>query len=94
MRYTQLPSRKRVPVLGLATWHMGERPENRQDELDAIRSAVDSGMNVIDTAERYGDGAAESLIGEALDIPLSPQDLAAPDRAFPPPGRKVPLEVI
>jgi len=55
-----------VPVLGLGTWHMGERPENRQNELDAIRSAVDSGMNVIDTAEMYGDGAAEELIGQAL----------------------------
>lgn len=66
MRYTRLPSGEQVPVLGLGTWHMGERPENRQNELDAIRSAVDSGMNVIDTAEMYGDGAAEELIGQAL----------------------------
>ncbi|HAV37531.1 MAG TPA: hypothetical protein DCX52_14455 [Massilia sp.] len=66
MRYTPLPSGEQLPVLGLGTWHMGERPGNRQDELDAIRSAVDHGMNLIDTAEMYGDGAAEELIGEAL----------------------------
>jgi len=66
MRNTQLPSGEEVPVLGLGTWHMGERPENRRHELDAIRSAIDNGMKVIDTAEMYGDGAAEELIGQAL----------------------------
>jgi len=66
MRNTQLPSGEQVPVLGLGTWHMGERPEKRRDELDAIRFAVDNGMKLIDTAEMYGDGAAEELIGEAL----------------------------
>lgn len=66
MRNTQLPSGEQVPVLGLGTWHMGEDPARRQDELEAIRSAIDHGMTVIDTAEMYGDGAAEELIGEAL----------------------------
>lgn len=66
MRHTQLSSGEQVPVLGLGTWHMGERPENRQDELDAIRSAIDNGMKLIDTAEMYGDGASEELIGTAL----------------------------
>ena len=66
MRNTQLPSGEEVPVLGLGTWHMGERPENRRHELDAIRSAIDNGMKVIDTAEMYGNGAAEELIGQAL----------------------------
>jgi len=66
MRNTQLPSGEEVPVLGLGTWHMGERPENRRHERDAIRSAIDNGMKVIDTAEMYGDGAAEELIGQAL----------------------------
>jgi diketogulonate reductase-like aldo/keto reductase len=66
MRYTQLPSGEQLPVLGLGTWHMGERPERRRDESDAIRFAIDNGMHLIDTAEMYGDGAAEELIGEAL----------------------------
>jgi aryl-alcohol dehydrogenase-like predicted oxidoreductase len=38
MRNTQLPSGEQVPVLGLGAWHMGEHPENRQNELDAIRT--------------------------------------------------------
>ncbi|XYJ09806.1 aldo/keto reductase [Telluria sp. B2] len=66
MRNTQLPSGEQLPVLGLGTWHMGERPAKRQDELDAIRSAIDHGMKLIDTAEMYGNGAAEELVGEAL----------------------------
>ncbi|RZA25934.1 MAG: aldo/keto reductase, partial [Lysobacteraceae bacterium] len=66
MRNTRLPSGEQVPVLGLGTWHMGEHPERRQDELNAIRFAIDNGMKLIDTAEMYGDGAAEELIGEAL----------------------------
>ncbi|QOL50279.1 aldo/keto reductase [Massilia litorea] len=66
MRNTRFPSGEQVPVLGLGTWHMGERPANRQDERDAIRYAIDNGMTVIDTAEMYGDGAAEELVGEAL----------------------------
>lgn len=66
MRYTQLPSGEQLPVLGLGTWHMGERPERRRDESDAIRFAIDNGMTLIDTAEMYGDGAAEELIGAAL----------------------------
>jgi diketogulonate reductase-like aldo/keto reductase len=66
MRTTQLPSGEQVPVLGLGTWHMGEHPAKRQDELDAIRFAIDNEMTLIDTAEMYGDGASEELIGEAL----------------------------
>jgi len=66
MRTIPLPSGEHVPVLGLGTWHMGERPERRQNEADAIRWAVDHGMKLVDTAEMYGDGAAETLIGEAL----------------------------
>jgi diketogulonate reductase-like aldo/keto reductase len=66
MRNTQLPSGEQVPVLGLGTWHMGERPENRRNELDAIRFAIDNEMKLIDTAEMYGDGASEKLIGKAL----------------------------
>lgn len=66
MRNTHLPSGEQVPVLGLGTWHMGEHPAKRQDELDAIRSAIDNGMTLIDTAEMYGNGAAEELVGEAL----------------------------
>jgi diketogulonate reductase-like aldo/keto reductase len=67
MRTTTLPSGQEVPVLGIGTWGMGERPQSRQAEADALRLALDSGMTLIDTAEMYGDGGAEEVVGLALE---------------------------
>jgi diketogulonate reductase-like aldo/keto reductase len=67
MRKIEFPSGEEVPVLGQGTWGFGERPEHRQNEIDALRFGIDVGMNLIDTAEMYGDGAAEELIGEAIE---------------------------
>lgn len=67
MRKTKLPSGEEVPVLGQGTWGFGEHPEDRQNEIDALRLGIDLGMKVIDTAEMYGDGAAEELIGKAIE---------------------------
>ena len=61
-----LPGGERVPALGQGSWMMGEHSARRADEIAALRAGVDLGMTLIDTAERYGDGAAETLIGEAL----------------------------
>ena len=66
MREVILPGGDRVPALGQGTWRMGERPERRAAEIAALRTGVELGMTMIDTAEMYGDGAAESLIGEAV----------------------------
>jgi len=55
-----------VPALGLGTWHMGERRGERAQEIAAIREGLDLGMTLIDTAEMYGDGGAESMLGEAI----------------------------
>lgn len=67
MRMTKFPLGEEVPVLGQGTWGFGERPENRQTEIDALRFGIDIGMKLIDTAEMYGDGAAEELIGKAIE---------------------------
>jgi diketogulonate reductase-like aldo/keto reductase len=53
-------------VLGLGTWHMAEDARRRDDELNALRIGVDLGLSLIDTAEMYGDGDAEELVGEAI----------------------------
>jgi diketogulonate reductase-like aldo/keto reductase len=66
MRKTKLPAGEEVPVLGQGTWGFGEDPDKRQDEIDALRFGIDIGMRLIDTAEMYGDGAAEELIGKAI----------------------------
>lgn len=67
MRKTKLPSGEEVPVLGLGTWGFGENPARRQDEIDALRCGIDIGMTLVDTAEMYGDGAAETVIGKAIE---------------------------
>lgn len=66
MRVTSLPSGETIPVLGQGTWHMGEDPARKKEEVSSLRSGLDLGMTVIDTAEMYGDGAAESLVGQAI----------------------------
>jgi len=55
-----------MPVFGLGTWRMGEHPDQRQSETDAIRAALDIGVTLIDTAEMYGEGGAEKVIGNAI----------------------------
>jgi len=52
--------------MGQGTWKMGERAERRSDEIAALRAGVELGLTLIDTAEMYGDGAAETLICEAV----------------------------
>ena len=53
-------------MLGLGTWHMAEDVRRRDDELTALRLGLDLGLAVVDTAEMYGDGDAETLVGEAI----------------------------
>jgi diketogulonate reductase-like aldo/keto reductase len=60
------PSGDAVPSLGLGTWRMGESSRKRDEEIAAIRLGLDLGMTVVDTAEMYGDGATEQLVGEAI----------------------------
>jgi diketogulonate reductase-like aldo/keto reductase len=65
-RSVVFPSGDAVPSLGLGTWRMGESPRTRDEEIAAIRLGLDLGMIVVDTAEMYGDGATENLVGEAI----------------------------
>ncbi|QQO08465.1 aldo/keto reductase [Breznakiella homolactica] len=57
---------KSVSALGQGTWYMGDDPRKRTDEIKALRTGIDLGMEVIDTAEMYGDGRSEVLVGEAI----------------------------
>jgi diketogulonate reductase-like aldo/keto reductase len=61
-----LRSGEEIATLGQGTWHFAENPERRDEEIASIRLGIDLGMTVIDTAEMYGDGAAEALVGEAI----------------------------
>jgi diketogulonate reductase-like aldo/keto reductase len=61
-----LPGGEAVPALGQGTWKMAETASRRAREIDALRLGVELGMTLIDTAEMYGEGAAEQLVAEAL----------------------------
>src|SRR5215471_8716315 len=62
----KLPSGDTVPVLGLGTWMMGQDPRLKRDEVAALKLGLDLEMNLIDTAELYGDGGAERVVAEAI----------------------------
>ena len=55
-----------VPAIGQGTWYIGETASKRAQEIDAIRSGIGAGMTLIDTAEMYGSGLSEKLVGEAI----------------------------
>ena len=66
MKIVTLPSGESVPALGMGTWMLGETPSCRAQEISTLQRGIDLGMSLIDTAEMYGDGAAETLVGEAI----------------------------
>ncbi len=66
-RTISLPGGEEVPALGQGTWEMGDRADARAEEIATIRLGLDLGLTLIDTAEMYGDGRSESLVGEAID---------------------------
>lgn len=61
-----LPSAKIIPALGIGTWNMGDDGAMAVDEIASIRRSVELGMCVIDTAEMYGDGKSEQIVGRAI----------------------------
>jgi aryl-alcohol dehydrogenase-like predicted oxidoreductase len=78
-----LRSAATMPLLGLGTWHMGERRRDRAREIAALRLGIDLGMALIDTAEMYAEGGAERVVGEAIadrrgDVFSGEQGLSAP----------------
>ena len=66
MRQINMPGGNKIPAFGVGTWRMGEQVEWRQQELGVIRAAIDIGITLIDTAEMYGEGGAEIIVGEAI----------------------------
>lgn len=66
MRQLTLPSGKAMPVFGIGSWRMGEDPQLFQSEVAVIRAALELGVRLVDTAEMYGEGGAEEVIGEAI----------------------------
>jgi diketogulonate reductase-like aldo/keto reductase len=66
MRQISMPNGERVPVLGMGTWGMGETRTSGADMVAALKLGLDLGMTLIDTAEMYGEGGAEKVVGRAI----------------------------
>jgi diketogulonate reductase-like aldo/keto reductase len=61
-----LPSGEQVPAFGLGTWNIGDVRAQRAEEIATLRAGLDLGAKLVDTAEMYGDGRSEELVGEAI----------------------------
>ena len=66
MRHIKLASGRSMPVFGLGTWRMGEHADRFEAEVGVIREALELGVKLLDTAEMYGEGGAEEVIGAAI----------------------------
>jgi aldehyde reductase len=66
MRRVVLPCGESVPALGQGTWNVGDDPARRAAEIAALRDGIAQGLTLVDTAEMYGDGRSEQLVGEAI----------------------------
>ncbi|MDP9879106.1 diketogulonate reductase-like aldo/keto reductase [Variovorax boronicumulans] len=79
MRTLPLPTGGEMPVLGLGTWRMGEDATRRAAEVAAVREAIGLGYRLIDTAEMYGEGGAETVVGQAVAEALRAGDVQRED---------------
>ncbi|MGJ7507400.1 aldo/keto reductase [Variovorax sp. GT1P44] len=79
MRYLDLPGGSSIPALGLGTWRIGEVAGRRKAEVAAVRAAIEMGYRLIDTAEMYGEGGAEEVVGEAVADALRAGDVRRED---------------
>lgn len=66
LRVVTLSSGETIPALGQGTWRLGENPQRRAQEVASLRLGFELGMRLVDTAEMYGDGGAELVVGEAI----------------------------
>lgn len=66
MRTVRLPDGREVSAIGQGTWKVGEGQRSARDEAAALRLGIDLGMTLIDTAEMYGEGRSEEIVGRAI----------------------------
>ena len=66
MQTVALPDGEKLPAFGLGTWNVGDSKAARAEEIATLRLGLDAGATLIDTAEMYGDGRSEELVGEAI----------------------------
>ena len=81
---TLIPDATAMPRFGIGTWRMGEHSSPVQAEIAVIKAAIERGVTLIDTAEMYGDGGAEEVIGRAIaDMPSTRESLYVVSKVYP-----------
>lgn len=80
-----------MPRLGMGTWFLGENPHRRNQEIEALRGGIEAGIHLIDTAEMYGSGRSEEMIGEAI-APCNREELFLVSKVYPQNAGKARLE--
>lgn len=71
-----------IPKIGIGTWYMGEGKKTYAQEVSALQTGIEHGIRLIDTAEMYGEGLAEKLVGEAIK-PFNREDLKLVTKVYP-----------
>src|SRR3954471_17431643 len=66
MRTVRMPDGTEVSAIGQGTWRMGEGERPAKEEEAALRLGIELGMILIDTAEMYGEGSSEQIVGGAI----------------------------
>ena len=77
-----LPDGAKVPAIGQGTWFLGERKSAAEQEKQALTSGIHAGMTLIDTAEMYGSGKAEELVGRTI-AGMKREDLFLVSKVYP-----------
>ena len=82
MNTIRLPDGTEIPKVGQGTWYLGEDPAKHDSEVETLRWGAQNGLYLIDTAEMYGDGASEELVGDAIR-PLEREKLFLVSKVYP-----------
>jgi len=82
MKTIRLKDNREIPRLGMGSWFIGDSIATREGEIEALRYGIERGMTVIDTAEMYGGGRSELLVGEAIE-PFAREDLYLISKVLP-----------
>lgn len=78
----QFPDGREVKNLGQGTWKIGDDPSKREREVQALRTGIERGLTLIDSAEMYGEGKSESVVGEAIQ-PYNREELFLVSKVYP-----------
>ena len=81
-RTVRLKDGGEMPALGQGTWRMGGHKGREEQEIGSIRLGISLGMTLLDTAEMYGEGAAERMLGKAI-APFERDELFLVSKVYP-----------